>query len=327
LITDVIDYGGWGIVYKAVHASLNLPVAIKMLKHSMAMDLDFSTKFRNEAEVVARLNHRHVVRVYDIEHLYRTIFIIMEYVHGLSLKEMIAETPRLRFQRVLNLLIQVLEGLKYAHEQGIVHQDIKPANIMVEAGDRAKILDFGLACSIGHEEDLDLVGTPHYMAPEQLLGDPVDERTDIYSLGITAFEMATGRKPFAHSNVAEVFRSLRDSPVPDPRSLNSDLPREFTDFIRRATEKRPDDRFPNTDQALANLRHMARRWNVSSQAESPETLQMMSLLVRYRDTDQVELTRLVEQFKKKISALGADPHVANYGVPQVSAYTDQRTRE
>src|SRR5208283_4717855 len=131
VITDVIDEGRWGIVYQGVHESLNLPVAIKMLKHAMAMDPDFTTKFENEAHVIARLNHPNIVRVYDIEHLYRTIFIVMEYLSGQSLRDMLEDMRRLPFPRAMKLLIQTGEGLEYAHHQGIVHQDIKPDNIFV----------------------------------------------------------------------------------------------------------------------------------------------------------------------------------------------------
>ncbi len=149
IITDVIDEGGWGIVYKGAHESLSLPVAIKMLKHAMAMDTDFSNKFENEAHVIASLNHPNIVRVYDIEHLYRTIFIVMEYLSGQSLKEVMEGMPGLPFPQAMNWLIQTGEGLEYAHQQGIVHQDIKPDNIFVRKGNRVKIVDFGLACPAG----------------------------------------------------------------------------------------------------------------------------------------------------------------------------------
>ena len=165
VINDILGRGGWSTVYRGVHSSLNMPVAIKMLKHTMAMDLDFSEKFKNEAKIIANLNHENIVKVYDIDEMYRTIFIIMEYLEGLSLEYILNNMPRLPLSRVLDIILQVGAGLSYAHEQGIIHQDVKPGNIIIQPNDRAKILDFGLACSPG-TIDFCLPGTVYYMSPE-----------------------------------------------------------------------------------------------------------------------------------------------------------------
>jgi eukaryotic-like serine/threonine-protein kinase len=312
LITDVIDEGGWGFVYKGVHESLNLPVAIKMLKHCMAMDKDFTQKFENEAHVIARLNHSNIVRVYDIEHLYRTIFIVMEYLSGQSLKDMLKGALRLPFPRILNVLIQIAEGLEYAHQEGLVHQDIKPDNVFVRDKDRIKIVDFGLACPAGAGDDLDLAGTPYYMAPEQIDGDPVDERTDIYSLGITAFEMFTGQRPFPGPNVNEILNAHRECPVPDCCSVNSDLPKELNDFIQRATQKSPSERYQSMSQVLATLKPLAEKYRVSSTVEGSSNHEKMTLVMSYRDVDQLELTRLVEDFGERLKELGVELSVASF---------------
>ena len=311
VITDVIDEGGWGIVYKGVHESLSLPVAIKMLKHAMAMDTDFSNKFENEAHVIASLNHPNIVRVYDIEHLYRTIFIVMEYLSGQSLKEVLEGTPRLPFPQAMNWLVQTGEGLEYAHQQGIVHQDIKPGNIFIKKGNRVKIVDFGLACPAGTGDDLDLAGTPYYMAPEQIDGDLVDERTDIYSLGITAFEMFTGQKPFPGPNVGEILKAQREWPVPDCCSVNSDLPTELNDFIQRATQKDPSMRHQTMSQVLADLKPLAEKCCVSAAVEGSTSHEKMALVMSYREVDRVELSRLVEDFSKRLKELGVELSVAN----------------
>ena len=312
VITDVIDEGGWGIVYKGVHESLSLPVAIKMLKHAMAMDTDFSNKFENEAHVIARLNHPNIVRVYDIEHLYRTIFIVMEYLSGQSLKDVLEGVPRLPFPQAMNLLIQTGEGLEYAHQQGIVHQDIKPDNIFVRKRNRVKIVDFGLACPAGTGDDLDLAGTPYYMAPEQIDGDLVDERTDIYSLGITAFEMFTGQKPFPGPNVSEILKAQREWPVPDCRSVNSDLPTELNDFIQRATQKDPSMRQQTMSQVLADLKPLAEQNRVSATVEGSPSHEKMALVMSYRDVDRLELTRLVEEFSQRLKELGVELDITNF---------------
>jgi eukaryotic-like serine/threonine-protein kinase len=309
VITDVIDEGGWGVVYKGAHESLNLPVAIKMLKHAMAMDTDFTKKFENEAHVIASLNHPNIVRVYDIEHLYRTIFIVMEYLSGQSLKDMLKNKPGLPFPYAMNLLIQVAEGLEYAHQEGIVHQDIKPDNIFVREKDRVKIVDFGLACPAGTGDDLDLAGTPYYMAPEQIEGDLVDERTDIYALGITAFEMFTGQKPFPGPKVADILSAHKDRPVPDCSSVNPDLPSELNDFIQRATQKDPSMRHQTVSQALADLKPLAEKFRVCATVEASSSHEKMALVMCYRDVDRLELTRLVEDFRERLKQLGVDVSV------------------
>ncbi len=319
LITDVIDEGGWGVVYKGVHESLNLPAAIKMLKHCIAMDKNFAQKFENEAQVIARLSHPNIVRVYDIEYLYRTIFIVMEYLSGHSLKEMLQGMPRVPFPRVMNLLIQVAEGLEYAHQEGIIHQDIKPDNVLVREGDRVKILDFGLACPAGTGDDLDLAGTPYYMAPEQIDGDPVDERTDIYSLGITAFEMFTGQRPFPGPNVGEILKAHRECPVPDCCSVNPDLPMQLNDFIQRATKKDPSERYQSMSDVAADLKSLAEKRLAMHAVEQSLSPEKMVLLMSYHDVDQLELTRLIEEFKDRLDHLGVDLSVAS--LPQWKSRT------
>jgi serine/threonine protein kinase len=312
VITDVIDEGGWGIVYKGVHESLNLPIAIKMLKHALAMDSDFLKKFENEAHVIASLNHPNIVRVYDIEHLYRTVFIVMEYLSGKSLKDVLEGMPGLPFPRGMDLLIQTGEGLEYAHQQGIVHQDIKPGNIFIKEGDRVKIVDFGLACPAGAGDYLDLAGTPSYMAPEQIDGDPVDERTDIYSLGITAFEVFTGQKAFPGPKVGDILQAHKERRVSDPSLLNPDLPAELNDFIQRAIQKDPSMRHQTMSQVLAALKPLAEKYRVSENVEGSSSYEKMALVMSYRDVDQLELTRLVEDFSKRLKELGVELSVASF---------------
>jgi eukaryotic-like serine/threonine-protein kinase len=310
VITDVIDEGGWGIVYKGVHQSLKLPVAIKMLKHAMAMDSDFTKKFENEAHVVARLNHPNIVRVYDIEHLYRTIFIVMEYLSGQPLKELLVNTKRLAFPRAMNFLIQLAEGLEYAHQEGIIHQDIKPDNVFVRDRDRVRIVDFGLACPAGTEEELGFAGTPYYMAPEQIEGDPVDERTDIYSLGITAFEMFTGQKPFAGPDVNDILKAHREEPVPNPCLLNPDLPVALKAFVTIATQKNPSMRYQTMGQVLEHLKPLADPQLVGRRVEGSAEQERMVLVMSCGNANRRELTRLIKDFSERVKELGGEIRVA-----------------
>jgi eukaryotic-like serine/threonine-protein kinase len=311
-IREFLGQGGWSLVYKGAHSALNLPVAIKMLKHDMAMDPDFSEKFQNEAKVVAGLNHENIVRVYDIEHLFRTVFIMMEYLEGAALDQILENLGRLPFNRVLDLLTQICHGLNYAHSKGVVHQDIKPANIFVQEDDRAKILDFGLACPTGSEDLIGLPGTPYYMSPEQIEGDPVDERTDIYSLGITAFEIATGQRPFPQKDVKSLLQAHREEPVPDPRILNPDLPAEFAEFVDRATRKDPERRFQDAGEALDKLISLSIKTGLRGRSAAPQKRKMMNLFMFYRDEQQLELSRVVEAFARELELLGTDFRVTNF---------------
>jgi serine/threonine protein kinase len=157
----------------------------------------------------------------------------MEYLEGVPLDYILDRMPRLPMSKVLDILLQVCSGLSYAHEQGIVHQDIKPGNVFIQSDGRAKIVDFGLSCPPG-TKDCSLPGTVYYMSPEQIVGESVDERTDIYSLGILVYEMISGQRPYPEDDLAELMDLHVREDVPDPRSLVPDLPDEISYFIKRA---------------------------------------------------------------------------------------------
>jgi eukaryotic-like serine/threonine-protein kinase len=309
-ITDVLAEGGWSLVYKGFHSLLKLPVAIKMLKHNIAIDPNMSRKFQNEAEIIAGLNHENIVRVYDIEHLYRTIFIVMEYLDGVTLRHILEDRCRMPISNMFQVIVQICAGLDYAHGKGLVHQDVKPGNVFVQAGDRVKIVDFGLASPVGGCSD-DLPGTVFYMAPEQIEGDPVDARTDIYSLGITAYEMATGQRPFP-DDVCEVLRAHITSPTPDPATLNPDLPKEFSAFIARATHKDPAERYQSIEHALCDLMPMVERTCTVTRPASRKGRKMMSMFLFYEEEQQVELTRVLTELGEKLKLMGAEVRVSQF---------------
>jgi serine/threonine protein kinase len=288
MINEIIGRGGWSTVYKGIHTSLNMPVAIKMLKHSMAMEPDFSSKFKNEARTIARLNHENIVRVHDIEELYGTIFIIMEYLEGVSLENILDRIERLPLSVVLDILLQVCVGLNYAHEQGFVHRDIKPANIFVQPDGRARILDFGLACCPG-TVDFCLPGTVYYMSPEQIEGEAVDERTDIYSLGIVAYEMITGQRPYPEDDLAKLMDLHVQEDIPDPRALIPDLPDALHYFIKRATQRKPSARFKTVWEILRDLQPFASNMSPKTQPHLREQQKMLSFFLSYQDGHQLIL--------------------------------------
>jgi tRNA A-37 threonylcarbamoyl transferase component Bud32 len=257
LITDIVGRGGYSIVYKGIHTDLSMPVAIKMMRHNLAMDPHFQNKFKGEAKLIAQLNHPNILRVYDIEEAYRTLFIIMEYLEGMSLKDLLEKSQRITYQDTLNILTQVCAGLGHAHDQGIVHLDIKPGNIFVLPTNQVKILDFGLARPRGSEL-FGFVGTPFYRAPEQMDCGPIDERADIYSLGITAYEMVTGKKPYPDEGLGAFMGLPLDHDIPDPADLEPQLPKGLRDFIITCCRHDPNKRFRNLAEGLDHLQPLLR---------------------------------------------------------------------
>jgi eukaryotic-like serine/threonine-protein kinase len=301
-MTHYLNKGGWSFVYQGKHRVLNIPVAIKMLRHNLAMDEEFLEKFRREGRIIAKMNHRNIVHIFDIEESYRTIFIIMELLDGESLKDIIDRSGALPYNRALDLLGQIALGLDYAHQKGIVHQDIKPSNILLVPDDHIKILDFGLACSKG-EEGLDVLGTPHFMAPEQIEGDPVDERTDIYSLGITAYEMFTGERPYAKNTVTEIISKHLREDIPDPGLIKPDLPPELRRLIVRATRCDPAQRYQDMPQVLEQLESLAEASR--GEARQPAAKSKVTvLLISHREEQQMALNQLLDEFSARAQELG-----------------------
>jgi tRNA A-37 threonylcarbamoyl transferase component Bud32 len=308
-IIEIVEEGGWSIVYKGVHSELNLPVAIKMLKHNLAMDSDFFERFQNEAKVIASLNHDNIVKVYDIEHVYTTVFIIMEYLDGLTIRRILDKERALPLPRVIRILAQVCSALHYAHQQGIVHLDVKPGNIFVQNDGRVKVVDFGLAspigvCAQGHH------GSPFYMAPEQIEGEAVDPRTDVYSLGITAYEMATGTRPYS-DDVCEVLRSHITEPMPDPRRVNPELPEGFSRFVLKAAGKDPAERHQTMTEVMAELAQLTQSLPPDAGAQTVKKLRNRRLFLSYDDGRGQEVNQLLAEFTAKLRRLGVDLSAAD----------------
>jgi len=311
VITEIIGQGGWSMIYKGIHGKLHLPVAIKMLKHNMAMDIGFLEKFRNEAKIIARLNHMNIIKVFDIEELYRTVFIIMEYLEGTPLDDLLDRMPKLSLPGILDIILQVCYGLDYAHKQGIVHQDIKPANIFIQPDGRVKIVDFGLACPPGNI-DFNLPGTVFYMSPEQIEGNPVDERTDIYALGITAYEMITGQRPFPEDNIAKLMDLHLSEDAPDPRLLVSDLPDELREFLMGSIKKDSAARFKNMSQILKKLLPLAEKLDLKVHPQQRKRGKMISMFLFYDEEHQLALNQFVDKFSNDVEEIGATLRVAQF---------------
>jgi CRP-like cAMP-binding protein/tRNA A-37 threonylcarbamoyl transferase component Bud32 len=308
--TNIIGRGAFSIVYKGRHTGLNMPVVIKMMRHDMALYPDFLDSFRNEAKTIAGLTHDHIVRVHDFEERYRTLFIVMEYLRGDSLKNMICHLRAIPPKLAADYLIQICSALAYAHKRGIIHRDINPSNIMVQPDDQIKILDFGLACSTG-TEDFSNTGTPYYMAPEQIDAGPVDPRTDIYALGITAYEMLTGRRPFPEDDAIALLDMHLTQDIMDPGHLVPDIPDELRKFILKAARCDPDRRYQDVGQAMAALRPLAPDNRLPGDGLTFKKKKNSALFLTYTDKNQQALKRLVDEFKTNARELGVDVNMTD----------------
>ena len=312
LITDIVGRGGFSILYKGLHRDLNMQVAVKMLKHDLAMDPDFQKKFREEARLIARFNHENIVRIYDIEERYRTLFIIMEFLDGLSLRELIRDTTGIPFRDTVRILIQACSGLKYAHDQGIVHQDVKPGNLLILPSGRVKVVDFGLACPCGSEV-FDFAGTAFYQAPEQIESLPLDPRTDVYALGITAYEMVTGKRPYPEADIDKTWELHLEQEIPDPLEAVPDLPEGLRRFILKACKRMPEERYKDMKEALDDLRPLAAQLGLTEETVShTEKRKTATLFLIYREGQQKPLTKLMEEFSAKARELGVTVKGADF---------------
>ncbi len=310
VITDVIGRGSFSIVYRGKHRDLDMPVAVKMMRHDLALEPEFYENFRNEAASIAALKHDNILRVYDFEEKFRTLFIIMEYVAGESLQDMLARVGTVLPETAANYLVQICAGLRYAHAQNIIHRDINPLNIFVQSGGRIKILDFGLACPVG-TETYEFFGMMSYNAPEQISGDPVDARTDIYSLAVLAYEMLTGTKPYPEASSTQVMRMHLRHDVPDPAELIPGIPEPLHRFILRAGRRDPEKRYPDADEAMAELLPLSGQPgnDLFLQPGAPGT-ETAKVQLFCDENQKEELNRLLDEFRSKAESAGMDCRIS-----------------
>ena len=301
-ITDILGRGGYSIVYKGYHMDLNRPVAVKMLNHDMALNPEFSANFRQEAQTIASLNNENIIKIYDIEERYRTIFIIMELLDGMTLRQIIENTGPISEKETVKILLNICNGLQYAHAKGLVHQDIKPGNIFILPDGGVKILDFGLACPCGTETFLS--GTPYYMSPEQVECLPVDERADLYALGVTAYEMLTGQRPFKEQDPFTVMNLHVNQAIPDPAHVKPEIHEVLRQFIRRSCARQPDRRYPSISTAIDALEPLAYQFGLQFNHSSQTKRKMSTMFLFYRDDQQLFLNKLMEAFSEKLKKEG-----------------------
>src|SRR5579859_6999090 len=275
-IVEKLGAGGMGVVYKALDTRLDRPVALKFLPENMVQDSQALERFRREAHAASALNHPGICTIYDIGEQDHRPFIAMEFIDGETVRQHIHGQP-LPLEEIFELGIQVADALDAAHTEGIIHRDIKPSNVFVTKRGQAKILDFGLAklvakdllsmnpedsSSKATQEPLSIVGiisgTPAYMSPEQVRGDDLDARTDIFSLGLLLYEMATGRQAFAGRTGGAIIEAVLTRPPVPARSLNPDIPPRLEEIINKALHKDRDQRYQHAADVRTDLQRLER---------------------------------------------------------------------
>lgn len=259
-ITDVLGEGAMGVVYKGFDPDIQRIVALKTIRTGLDAEDDSpgapASRFRNEAQAAGRLGHPGIVAVYDFGRDQHVAYIAMEFVEGRSLASYLTAKVRFTDADIIGIMSQLLDALGHAHDKGVWHRDVKPANIILMANGRLKVADFGIArIETQHLTQTHyMVGTPSHMAPEQFLGKPMDRRVDIYGAGVVLYQLLTGRAPFAGTTEALMYKVVNDPPEPPSIVEGADRPGWFDAIVARALAKRPTDRFATTfefKQALA----------------------------------------------------------------------------
>ena len=316
-IRGVLGKGAMGLVYDGHDATLNRRVAIKTIR---ARDLDEATarhyekRFQREVRAVARLNHPHIVQVYDFGTEGELAYIVMEYIEGKELKDYLDAKERFDLASIFRLMGELLEALEFAHQAGVIHRDVKPANVMLDAKRRAKLTDFGVARITESEgaESADmtragaLIGTPSYMSPEQIQGEAIDRRTDIFSAGVLFYQLVTGRKPFEGSGFPLAKQIVQDEP-PAPSSLVH-IPEAIDRIVAKALAKSPTRRYQSAREFAEALEHVREGkplveaaeqefWNEVKDSADPAEIELY--IAQFPQGAFVELAR------QKMAELGA----------------------
>jgi len=272
-VLEQIGSGGMSYVFKAKDAILDRFVAIKVIKNEYAQDTTYLTKFKTEAQSAAALEHPNIVNIYDVGTDNGEYFIVMEYIEGITLKTYIEKKGKLTFKEATSIGIQVSRGIEAAHNKGIVHRDIKPQNIMISSEGKVKVTDFGIArATTGNTVSNEAMGSVHYISPEQARNGYVDQKSDIYSLGIVMFEMLTGHVPFDGDNAVSVAIQHLQQDLPDIRSMAPETPISIIGIIGKCTQKSPDKRYQTLADLILDLKKALMSPNENI-VVSPDTIQ------------------------------------------------------
>ncbi|MDP2784859.1 MAG: serine/threonine-protein kinase [Sulfurimicrobium sp.] len=258
-ILSTLGQGAMGVVYRATDPLLERTVAIKTISLELSKDEfeEFERRFYREASSAGRLNHPNIVTIHDVGNNDNIAYMAMEFLEGDELRDILDAGVPLTPERSAEIASQVADGLAFAHEHGVVHRDIKPSNIMILKNGAVKITDFGIALIPSSSRTMAgmILGSPKYMSPEQVVGQDVDGRSDIFSLGVVLYEMLTGKPPFSGDNISAImFRILNEMPTA-PGTLKPELPAAFNYIIAKALAKHPDERYQSAGEMAEDLRH------------------------------------------------------------------------
>jgi serine/threonine-protein kinase len=259
-LTGKIGQGGIAEIYKGRQASLDRDVAIKILSSKLTSDQDIVRRFERESLVIARLNHPNIVHVIDKGQAGGRYYFVMDFIDGTSLREVIDST-KIQLQTKLEMIVQVCKALDYAHKNGVIHRDIKPANLIFDQHNRRiRIMDFGVARLVdSHATRTGVVlGSPSYMAPEQLDGGAITGQADLFSLGVSLFQLLTGQLPFRSDSIPGLMHAIATQPHPPLRTIRPDLPPSLGEVLDRALHKVPEERYETAAQMAGALHDCAR---------------------------------------------------------------------
>ena len=256
VVEELLGAGGMGAVYRARDQQLGEVVALKMIAGAALLDPAAADRFRREASAARRISHPNVVRIHDIGEEQGMLFLSMEHISGTSFAEMLERYGNVPLAKLRDIVQQTCKGLAAAHEAGVVHRDLKPGNILIDDKQQVKIIDFGLA----RQPHLDgmtatgmIIGTPEYMAPEQIRGRPVDPRTDIYALGAVIYHALCGHPPFVGDSAISVGFAHCNEALKAPRAVKADVPQSWSDLVVKALAKDPAARFDSAEELAASL--------------------------------------------------------------------------
>ena len=271
LIEDRIARGGMAAVYRGLDYRLERPVAVKIMHQHLAADEHFTQRFIQEARQAARLAHPNIVNVFDQGQDGDITFIVMEYLPGITLRELLRDFGQLTPAQTIDVVKAILQGLDAAHSAGIVHRDLKPENVLMADDGRIKIADFGLARAASHDTQTGqaLLGTVAYLSPELVTGSPADVRSDLYALGIMIFEMLTGRQPYTGDQAVTIAYQHANASVPLPSTINPQVPAELDELVEWCTKRSPDERPPHARALLDHIRTIEPRLAKRQAAEAP----------------------------------------------------------
>src|SRR6266700_2048204 len=268
-IVERLGGGGMAVVYRAVQQPLGREVALKALSPELFQDDGFVKRFEAEAKTLAKLDHPNILPIYDFELADGMAYLTMPLIRGGTLRDVLNRGP-LDTLTAWRYLREIGDGLQHAHDAGIVHRDLKPTNVLIHADGRALLADFGLARGAGQPTHLTTIGlaigTPGYMAPEQVMGHDVDRRADIYAMGVLTFEMLTGRLPFVGANRMEVAYSTVNAPIPSAAKLNAVLPDELDVLLAKVLAKDPAQRPQTVKDLLTQMARLPQRRSVGAPA-------------------------------------------------------------